>query len=56
MNREFQPTSAPFRGLFAVLALLVTIAIGYGLDGLADSYVVAHAQDMAPQTVVLASR
>ena len=55
MNREFQPTSAPFRCLFAALALLVTVAIGYGLDGLADSYVYAHAQDASPP-VVLASR
>jgi hypothetical protein len=56
MNREFQPTSAPFRCLFAALALLVTVAIGYGLDGLADSYAVAHTQDASPQPVVLASR
>ena len=56
MNREFQPTSTPFRCLFAALALLVTVAIGYGLDGLADSYVYAHAQDASPPPVVLASR
>jgi hypothetical protein len=38
MNRNFQATSKRARATFAIAAVLVSLLIGSGIDGLVDHY------------------
>jgi hypothetical protein len=38
MNRKYEPTSRRARATFATAAVLVSLLIGSGIDGLVDHY------------------
>jgi hypothetical protein len=55
MNRNFQATSKRARATFAIAAVLVSVLIGSGIDGLVDHY--QGTTQMASNTpVVVAQR
>lgn len=57
MNRNYQATSKRARATFAVAALLVSVLIGSGIDGLADHYQSQSATQQAAQVpTVVAQR
>ena len=55
MNRKFEPTSRRVRATFAIAAVLVSLLLGSGIDGLADHYHGAT-QVASGAPVVLAQR
>lgn len=55
MNRNFQATSKRARATFAIAAVLVSVLIGSGIDGLAGHYQ-GTAQMASNTPVVVAQR
>jgi hypothetical protein len=55
MNRKFESTSRRTRATFAIAAMLVSLLIGSGIDGLVDHYQAAS-QMASSAPVVVAQR
>jgi hypothetical protein len=56
MNREFNPSSAAARSIFAAVALVVTLSIGGFIDYLATDYAThGSVQAQSKPTVVAAA-
>ena len=52
MNASYNPTRPVLRTVFVAIALVVTLSLGAGIDGLAQHYA---ANTVSPATTMLAS-